>query len=516
MSIQLGKLCSVVIEQRFGEIVRTVADDLFDSISKTIPMIRQSTNLERKEIIKSLQILIKFRLVKFTPAVFNDQMAEYSILPARILLLLRYSRYIFWIRTRMTSPIEDRESELLITEILNEGMMTGSELIVQVLLKYDIDKTMENITIYRDKFLELIRLEYLMRMPEPTSTESEAVPKLTIDDGKLFVLPKIDLNTLNELLKGNSAEIPDKDIYWGVNFDRFHQEFRDQLLISAVERRIDSNAGECLKHMINLMYARTTPWEPASSPISLAELRHMIEKKSPSVTLVKHLEEYLSMISSDTIGFLSKFSEAGGGQYRIEIKKVITELTWTCIEHVITEKFGSKAARIFRVVKLKKYIEQEDIQKEAMIPAKEAKLLIYKLMEENFLHIHTVRKTGGGGSGPAKSFYLFHIKLQQIVNMMLDICYKAIFNAITRIDDDTLQHKRYFDKEKNVIAMTAIMQARGDPEEAVNEALEEAMTPAFKEILHKVNTRIDTLTTSELAIDDTLFLLQMFLYYNGK
>lgn len=38
----------------------------------------------------------------------------------------------------------------------------------------------------------------------------------------------------------------------------------------------------------------------------------------------------------------------GGGQYIIHMLKLFEQLTWCCIENIIVEKFGSKAARIFR------------------------------------------------------------------------------------------------------------------------------------------------------------------------
>lgn len=464
MSVQMGKLCSTLIEQLFGETVRIVADDLFSAHSKTIPMIRQSTNLSTKDVIKSLQVLIKFRIVKFSPSIANDQVAEYSLIPTKILLLLRYSSYAHLMQIRYNEV-----AAFIVGEILREGCATASETIVQNVNKNADERNIEAIQIYRDKFQELVGQQFLIRVSSPLR-EDESIPKMEVDENKLFLMPDLNLNDLKNLLdKGSNTALEDKHIYWGVNFDRFHQEFRDNLLISALERRVDQNAGDCLKHMLSLMYARTKPWDPASNPISLAELKHCCERKSLSADLIRYLDEYLSLITSDTMGFISKSGEVGGGQFKIEIKKSIIELTWNCIEHIVTERFGSKAARIFRVVKLKKYIEQEDIQKEAMIPAKEAKLLIYKLMEENFLHIHIVRKTGGGGSGPAKAFYLFHIKMHQIVNMLLDICYKATYNSITRILDDKDTHKRLIDKSQKLETTVDMMRERGDPEEIIQE-----------------------------------------------
>lgn len=53
MSIQLGQLCSAIIEQHFGNLVRIVADDIFGSIWKPLISIIKSTNLSRAEV-KSL------------------------------------------------------------------------------------------------------------------------------------------------------------------------------------------------------------------------------------------------------------------------------------------------------------------------------------------------------------------------------------------------------------------------------------------------------------------------------
>lgn len=42
----------------------------------------------------------------------------------------------------------------------------------------------------------------------------------------------------------------------------------------------------------------------------------------------------------------------------------------------------------------------------------------------------------------------------------------------------------------------------------------DTLTPPEREILNKVNLRLSSLKNAMLAIDDTLFLLQMFVYYN--
>jgi DNA-directed RNA polymerase III subunit RPC3 len=64
-------------------------------------------------------------------------------------------------------------------------------------------------------------------------------------------------------------------------------------------------------------------------------------------------------------------------------------------------------------VRAKKFVEQEQIQQVAMIPAKEAKLLTYRLLEESFLHMQELRKSLANNV-PNKTFFLFHIDLNQV------------------------------------------------------------------------------------------------------
>lgn len=55
------------------------------------------------------------------------------------------------------------------------------------------------------------------------------------------------------------------------------------------------------------------------------------------------------------------------------------------IESIIKERFGSKCFRVFRLLLLKRMLEQKQVADMAMIPSKEAKELLYVLMAENYV-----------------------------------------------------------------------------------------------------------------------------------
>lgn len=165
----------------------------------------------------------------------------------------------------------------------------------------------------------------------------------------------------------------------------------------------------------------------------------------------------------DSNSLIRKAGDAGGGSFQIFMKEIFTQLTWETIEQIVLEKHDTKAARIFRLVKMKHYIEPEQIQQLAMIPAKEAKRLTYQLLEENFFQVQELRKSASN-SGPSKSFTLFYIQLEQVVKMVLELCYKALFNVMTRRNNDRLVNKRIIDKKERVDTIALGMRLQGADE----------------------------------------------------
>lgn len=358
----------------------------------------------------SLAILVQYRLVKYNALETNENLSEYSLLHDKILLFLRYPRYVYFTQKKFGNP-----SALIIEELLKSGFEVAESVIIRAYAHSDA-KNDQNLKEFRDSFIDLVTERFVIRSPEVTD---DAVPQSRPNPNIAFTPPEIDLKELKSAFENGTD--PTSSIYWTVNFDQFHQSFRDKVLIDAIERQIDSNAGECFQFILQLMYNKTDPWATTSNPISFIEIKQILERKSSNKELVKNVEQYVSIIEKDECGFMRKNDEAGGGLYTINMTFAFQQLAWAVIENVITQKFGSKAMRIFRVVRSKKFIEQEDIQREAMIPGKEAKLFTYKLLEENFLQIQTIKKTGGGGMGPAKAFYLFRINQYHVRNKQSNI-----------------------------------------------------------------------------------------------
>lgn len=54
---------------------------------------------------------------------------------------------------------------------------------------------------------------------------------------------------------------------------------------------------------------------------------------------------------------------------------------------LLLHRFGSRCARIFRLLLRKKHLEQKQVEDFAMIPAKEAKDMLYRMLSENLVSL---------------------------------------------------------------------------------------------------------------------------------
>ncbi|XP_018579458.1 DNA-directed RNA polymerase III subunit RPC3 [Anoplophora glabripennis] len=504
MSAQLGKVLSLILCERFGPIIEKVGMYLFQYGTSPILYIVKSTKFPLSKVKESLCVLIKYRLVTFSPN-RNENIANYTINAENVLLMLRYPKYINLIKKKFGD-----ESEMIIEEILQRSYWTASEIILKV--DQRLSKSVENtVTLgqLKDKFVSLVTAKYLVRMPY--SEEDKPVPNLVIKDKELHLIPEIDIKQIVNAKTGQPYNYTDKNIYWTVNFDRFHQDMRDKIIVTAFTRKFDENAGELVKLLLQRMYIRTQPWADISNPVPILEIKDLLKKQNTFPQLNAFFDQYVNVIEQDSSKLIRKSGEASGGSFQIFLKEAFTQFAWEVTEQCVLEKFDSKAARIFRLVKLKKYIEPDQIQKLAMIPAKEAKRLSYQLLEENFLEIQELRKASVG-NGPSKSFMLFYIKLEQVVRMILDLCYKTLFNIMTRRNYEREINKRIIDKKQRVDTIAMGMRAQGASENQLAD-IEEMITPPERQILESVEKTMKKLNLVELEIDDTIFLLQMYLTY---
>lgn len=103
----------------------------------------------------------------------------------------------------------------------------------------------------------------------------------------------------------------------------------------------------------------------------------------------------------------------------------------------------------------------------------------------------------------------------KIVLMLVEIIYKAFYNAITRSMMDKDTNKRLMEKSLRLDAIVEAMKERNESEDVIQEILLETLTPPEKEILEKAKMRIKNLNSAEIGLDETLMIFQLYLFYQS-
>lgn len=507
-----------------GELVAKVGYYLLRKGTVPLKMIADETSLDVKKVQRTLCTLIQHGMVEFekNPRGF----LQYSMNISKVVSCLRYPRYV-----HCAKLLYGDVAEILVEELLQVGQTSMNNLINKATDRVNADLETEGRSkiapsVVQDKFTNLVRTHFLQRCFEPKLDDAQKVISLEPppDPKELFVIPPMEIEgggkgvkrkrsdeaeSSSKKLKTDSGEgASGGGVYWRVNCQRFHRHLRDLVIISAVANKLDTKAAEIMRAILRLCETTTDPSDRLTCPVSFTEILQSLPKDFGMTRSTA--EQYLRVMTDDMPEFITKTAESSGGMYIVNLFQAYEALCKAHIESVVQERFGSKSLRIFRVVLVKKQVEQPQIESCAMIPAKETKELLYRMMQENFVTFTELAKTPD--HAPSRTFYLFNVNLRQVAAMMLERCYKAVSNAMLKRSQEMSEHKRLLDKQERVDAIIATL-GGGQADEAQKEEIREMITPPERQQLNRVKTVTNMLELSELQVDETIFVLETYLSF---
>ncbi|XP_062367698.1 DNA-directed RNA polymerase III subunit RPC3 isoform X2 [Cinclus cinclus] len=490
------RLCSLLLQEHFGEIVEKVGNSLLRTGPRPLRLLVGDTGLLPDQVKKALCVLIQHNLVRYE--VQPRGCVEYEARSERILRILRYPRYIYTAKTLYGDP-----GELLVEELLLHGLLPMSFAVSRVADR--LTETMEDgktmdYTEVSSTFVRLADTHFIQRCPivpeSPQNTKAPPppAPALAIAEKDMYVVPRLSLvgkgkrrNSCDEeeegeykakrqkQERGSSETPPDDGIYWQVNLERFHQHFRDQALVSAVASRMDQTSSEVVRTMLRMSEVTTAsgashtqplssnevgPWKALGSwyPLEsldvpsffccrysdLFQLGTTLESRFWTSTWRSWLMIRWSLWGSQgtaagaptpSVSFArslvfpgekhSQALELSFTSAPTDLHKALVSLATATLESIVEERFGSRCARIFRLLLRKKHLEQKQVEDFAMIPAKEAKDMLYRMLSENLVSLQEIPKTPD--HAPSRTFYLYTVNVMAAARMLLHRCYKSSF-----------------------------------------------------------------------------------------
>uniref|UniRef100_UPI0037E7BCC9 DNA-directed RNA polymerase III subunit RPC3 n=1 Tax=Semicossyphus pulcher TaxID=241346 RepID=UPI0037E7BCC9 len=543
MTAQEVRLCGLLLREHFGEVVEKVGTHLLRGGAQNLRIIIHETGISLDLVKKSLCVLVQHGACVFSPGRKGPgSPTEYRTSCDQILRILRYPRYIYTAKT-----LYGDTGELIIEELLQRGDMTMSSTVKTV-----ADRLTQNMeegrsmdyTEVSSAFSKLVETHFLQRCPPmasavkkdsstpaapaipgapaaPVSTapptaesfpDCYKVPHVTLTGRGKRQLSSEDGEDQRNAKKAkiDSETHGDEGIYWQVNFERFHLHFRDQAIISAVANKLDQTSSEIVRTMLRMSEVTTSPTATCTKPLSANEIFRSLPNSYNIPRPI--LDQYLTLLVDDPMEFVGKAGESGGGMYVVNLHRALANLARATLESVVQERFGSRSARIFRLLLRKRHLEQKQVEDFAMIPAKEAKDMLYTLLSQNLVQLQEIPKTPD--YAPSRTFYLYTVNQLPTARMLLQNCYKTVANLIERRLFETKDSKRLLEKSQRIEAILASLQASGAEPEQLTE-VEEMITAPEKQQLEGLRLHINKLDSAENQVDETMFLLESYIISTG-
>uniref|UniRef100_A0A8D0GAD9 DNA-directed RNA polymerase III subunit RPC3 n=1 Tax=Sphenodon punctatus TaxID=8508 RepID=A0A8D0GAD9_SPHPU len=486
------KLCSLLLQEHFGEIVDKIGTHLIQAGSQPLRMITHDTGMSPDQVKKALCVLIQHNLVTYQ--LQKRGFVEYEAQCDRVLRILRYPRYIYTAKTLYSDT-----GELIVEELLLNGKMAMSAVVQKVADRLtetmEDGKTMDYSEV-SNTFVRLADTHFIQRCPlvpeasGPSDAPPPPAPTLVVNEMEMYMVPKLNL-----VGKGKRRHSCDDD-------------GNDEPKTKKQKQDTDSKetSSEIVRTMLRMSEVTTSSSAPSTQPLSSNEIFRSLPTGYNISKQV--LDQYLTLLADDPLEFVGKHGESGGGMFVINLYKALTSLATATLESVVQERFGSRCARIFRLLLQKKHLEQKQVEDFAMIPAKEAKDMLYKMLSENIVSLQEIPKTPD--HAPSRTFYLYTVKTLAFARMLLHRCYKSVANLIERRQYETKENKRLLEKSQRVEAILASMQATG-AEEAQLQEIEEMITAPERQQLESLKRNVNKIDASENQVDETIFILESYI-----
>ncbi|XP_034554529.1 DNA-directed RNA polymerase III subunit RPC3 [Notolabrus celidotus] len=535
MTAQEVRLCSLLLREHFGEVVEKVGTHLLRGGAQNLRTIIHETGISLDLVKKSLCVLVQHGICVFSAGRKGPgSPSEYRTGCDDILRILRYPRYIYTAKT-----LYGDTGELIIEELLQRGEMTMSSTVKTV-----ADRLTQNMEEGRSMdynevstaFSKLVETHFLQRCPPTTgavakesatpatpgapATPANTAPPTAESFPDCYKVPHVTLigrgkrqlssEDGEDQRNAKKAKMDiethgDEGIYWQVNFERFHLHFRDQAIISAVANKLDQTSSEIVRTMLRMSEVTTSPSATCTKPLSANEIFRSLPNSYNIARPI--LDQYLTLLVDDPMEFVGKAGESGGGMYVVNLHRALANLARATLESVVQERFGSRSARIFRLLLRKRHLEQKQVEDFAMIPAKEAKDMLYTLLSQNLVQLQEIPKTPD--YAPSRTFYLYTVNQLPTARMLLQNCYKTVANLMERRLFETKDSKRLLEKSQRIEAILASLQASGAEPEQLTE-VEEMITAPEKQQLETLRLHINKLDSAENQVDETIFLLESY------
>eukprot|EP00241_Pyramimonas_parkeae_P015426 CAMPEP_0114289966 /NCGR_PEP_ID=MMETSP0059-20121206/7668_1 /TAXON_ID=36894 /ORGANISM="Pyramimonas parkeae, Strain CCMP726" /LENGTH=549 /DNA_ID=CAMNT_0001411299 /DNA_START=77 /DNA_END=1726 /DNA_ORIENTATION=+ len=286
----------------------------------------------------------------------------------------------------------------------------------------------------------------------------------------------------------------DQDTLWRVNPEEFNRRFRHQLVQTLIAEKVEAAAGAVAGALLRVARRHErSPLEERTVPVTHVELAQAMAAQAreglPAVA-EESLPGVLELLFMDPSELVSKVGESPDGRPTVcvNLKRVMDLLRLKQLEAAVRQRFGVSACRVFRLLTMKRQLEQKQIAELAMLPVKETREILYRLLKAGYLLLQEVARSAD--HNPQRTLYLWRADIGRAVGRLGAELVRTVLLARARLHHELASHAP-------LLALLESGPSRGRV----------VLTQTQRAQLEHVRCTAAVLETRLLQLDDLIFLL---------
>jgi len=304
-----------------------------------------------------------------------------------------------------------------------------------------------------------------------------------------------------------AVEIED-DVFFRVHFKQFTMHFRNEAVIDQATDSINREAGQILRLFLEQSNGSSSDiGQDESLPTSALHVASVLPhdmltdsgldsrddiEPTAIASTSDIVGEYFDLLRQSQARFIKRADSNGHSFFVVDFKSIRQHMKRKLFDRILKSKFGNPTCRIARILIEKGKLEEKQVQKLAMLPAKDTREKLALLCTHGICDIQEVPKSAD--RAPSRTIFLWFISLEKCYQELLMDMYRSIGNVKQRIRHELATRQRLLEKME-----------RKDVSEN-----QDLLSAADKKAIDELNKRTERLEVSEARLDEMVMIFRDF------
>ncbi|KAH7107752.1 RNA polymerase III subunit RPC82-domain-containing protein [Auriculariales sp. MPI-PUGE-AT-0066] len=529
-----GKLCIEIIYEHFGPLTARIATALLQKGRMSMAMLAREIKMKPQTLRASVLVLIQHNILWHAA---QDGAEILEINTEECLSRLLFGNFCYLAKQSMGQQAAD-----IVQTVLDHGKLRVQDILSRMHVNKSKDVAQHTSVIHRLISSSHLKpstvLSHICPRDKLINYEEEEKKKKNnaiasakdIKEAKELAIQRLKQEELDaekigmkrkatDALNGRPTKkqaVEDSDIddevYWRVNYAKFHVHLRNNLLVAAAADRFNNAAGEVLKATLSVAEPKTNNVSDVRSdalPIInvvnsipanvniFSGLATSASKSSSTTTLVKEFVGILSAADNPTpAGIAGAFlsTSATVGKVQVEYDTIHRRLRRRVLEGVVRERFGEDSVRLVRILMDTGKMDDKHLAKIGMKAQKDIRTTLAAMNAAGIVAMQEVPK--GSDRAPMRTYYLWYVNLAKTNAVIVRDMYKTLYNV---------QHRKRSEGEDHIIIRSVLEKMERGGTFSTDDS---QLTRTERELLAELHDKRRRLTVLQMRIMQSVFVLK--------